>query len=144
LPDTREVVEQVGQNPLNGAETHAFQPRWDALVAALQREQLSRFFHLAHSHVVDVDGQRIQVAVTRKEAAAALLEPESRTAIEERIHREFNQHLAFEAIFPGKGGASAAPGVASLERQAREDPVVQLGVELLDGRVEAVVPRTRR
>ena len=30
-----------------------------------------------------------------------------------------------------------------LDRQAREDPVVQLSVELLEGTVEAVVPRKR-
>jgi len=129
----------------NGGDPHPLQPRWDALVATLQREQLSRFFHLAHSRILDVDGDRIRIAVTRREAVAALAEAGSRATIEDRVEREFSRRLALELVSAGKDSAtSPAPTVASLERQAREDPVVQASVELLDGRVEAVVPRTRR
>jgi DNA polymerase-3 subunit gamma/tau len=129
----------------NGGDPHPLQARWDALVATLQREQLSRFFHLAHSRVLTVDDECIRIGVTRKEAVAALTDASSRSTIEDRLERELRRRLALEVVSPGKdAAASPAPTVASLERQAREDPVVQASVELLDGRVEAVVPRTRR
>jgi DNA polymerase-3 subunit gamma/tau len=123
----------------------AQQARWKTLVDGLQRASASRFFRLSYSKVVALDERSIRVAVTGKEAISALTTPEVKATIEEAIEREFGCRLAFEPMAPGDGGI---PGVtsnhAALDRQAREDPAVQLSVEILEGRVEGVLPRARR
>jgi hypothetical protein len=115
-------------------------------VDALQRERASRFFRLAYSRVVGLDGDALRVAVTGREAANALADRETREAIEAAIEREFGSRLRFEAVVPGEAVAVESVRVdrATIDRQAREDPLVLASVELLEGRVEAVVPRTRR
>ena len=51
----------------------------------------------------------------------------------------------FEPVVQGDGNVPSTQGNhAALDRQAREDPVVQLSVEILEGRVEGVLPRNRR
>jgi DNA polymerase III subunit gamma/tau len=128
------------------AEPSPHQPRWQRLVDSLQKERASRFFRLSYSRVVTLDDDRIVVAVTGREAATALLGSETRTQIEAAIEREFGKALRFEPVAPGASASEETGPVdrATLDRRAREDPVVQLSVELLDGRVEAIVPRTRR
>jgi len=131
--------------PSAPAADSAEQKRWTGLVAALQREKASRFFRLAYSRVLAIGDGVIRIAVTGREAIAALGEPETRAMIEKAIEREYGQSLRFEAVGPDAAGAAplrADP--MSLERQGREDPLVRMSVEILDGKVEGVVARTRR
>lgn len=121
------------------------QARWKSLVDALQRASASRFFRLSYSKVVEVGDQAVRVAVTGREAVNALSAPEVKKAIEEAIEREFGRSLSFEPVVVEDGSVpSATSNHAALDRQAREDPVVQLSVEILEGRVEGVLPRNRR
>jgi DNA polymerase-3 subunit gamma/tau len=122
------------------------QPRWKALVGRLQRERASRFFRLSYSRLLEISGDEIRVAVAGREAAEALRDGDTVQAIERAVEEEFGRRLRFVCVVPGEGEpqpAAPAPQV-SLDREAREDPVVKLSMEVLDGRVEAVVPRTRR
>ncbi|MBY0273896.1 hypothetical protein K2Z84_01040, partial [Candidatus Binatia bacterium] len=121
------------------------QARWKAVVDALQRASASRFFRLSYSKVVSVGDDAIRVALTGREAVAALSAAELKSAIEEAVEREFGRRLAFEPVVQGDGSVPSTQGNhAALDRQAREDPVVQLTVEILEGRVEGVLPRARR
>jgi DNA polymerase-3 subunit gamma/tau len=121
------------------------QARWKTLVDALQRASASRFFRLSYSKVVQVTDTAVRVAVTGKEAVSALSAPDVKAAVEEAIEREFGRRLAFEPVVLGDGTVPSTQGNhAALDRQAREDPVVQLSVEILEGRVEGVLPRNRR
>ena len=121
------------------------QPRWKALVGRLQRERASRFFRLSYSRLVGITDTEIRVAVAGREAAEALREDETRRAIERAVEEEFGRPLRFVCVLPEEGEvkAQARPAQATLDREAREDPVVKLTMEVLEGRVEAVVPRTR-
>ena len=119
--------------------------RWKTLVDALQRASASRFFRLSYSKVVEIGDSTISIAVTGKEAISALTAPEVKATIEDAIEREFGRRLAFEPVVPGDGSVpSATSNHATLDRQGREDPAVQLSVEILEGRVEGVLPRSRR
>ncbi|MEW6271831.1 MAG: DNA polymerase III subunit gamma/tau [Thermodesulfobacteriota bacterium] len=121
------------------------QARWKSLVDALQRASASRFFRLSYSKVVELRGDVLRVAVTGKEAINALTAPDVRSQIEDAIEREFGRRLTFDPVVPGDGSVpSPTANHAALDRQAREDPVVQLSVEILEGRVEGVLPRNRR
>lgn len=121
------------------------QVRWKSLVDALQRSSASRFFRLSYSKVVEVGDTAVRVAVTGREAVSALSTPEVKNTIEQALEREFGRRLAFEPVVVGDGSVpSATSNHAALDRQAREDPVVQLSVEILEGRVEGVLPRNRR
>jgi len=121
------------------------QVRWKSLVDALQRSSASRFFRLSYSKVVEVGDTAVRVAVTGREAVSALSMPEVKNTIEDALEREFGRRLAFEPVVVGDGSVpSATSSHAALDRQAREDPVVQLSVEILEGRVEGVLPRNRR
>jgi DNA polymerase III subunit gamma/tau len=122
------------------------QPRWKALVGRLQRERASRFFRLSYSRLLSIGEDEIRVAVAGPEAADALRDGETLQAIERAVEEEFGRRLRFVCVLPGEGEPppSAAVPQVSLDREAREDPVVKLTMEVLDGRVEAVVPRTRR
>ena len=121
------------------------QARWKSVVDALQRASASRFFRLSYSKVVDVGESSIRVALTGREAAAALSTAEVKATIEDAIEREYGRRLAFEPVVQGDGNVPSTQGNhATLDRQAREDPVVQLSVEILEGRVEGVLPRNRR
>ena len=121
------------------------QARWKSIVDALQRASASRFFRLSYSKVVDVSESAVRVALTGREAVAALSAPDLKTAIENALEREFGRRLAFEPVVQGDGAIPSTQGNhAALDRQAREDPVVQLSVEILEGRVEGVLPRSRR
>ncbi len=112
---------------------------------ALQRSSASRFFRLSYSKVVEVGDTSVRVAVTGREAVSALSTPEVKSTIEAALEREFGRRLAFEPVVVGDGSVpSATSNHAALDRQAREDPVVQLSVEILEGRVEGVLPRSRR
>lgn len=121
------------------------QARWKGLVDALQRASASRFFRLSYSKVLEVGDEVLRVAVTGKEAVAALTAPDVRAQIEEAIERAFGRRLRFEPVVPGDGSVpSPTANHAALDRAAREDPIVQLSVEILEGRVEGVLPRNRR
>jgi hypothetical protein len=121
------------------------QARWKTLVDGLQRASASRFFRLSYSKLLEAGEGALRVAVTGKEAIAALTTPDARAAIEDAIEREFGRRLAFEPVIAGDGTVpSATANHAVLDRQGREDPVVQLSVEILEGRVEGVLPRSRR
>jgi DNA polymerase-3 subunit gamma/tau len=121
------------------------QARWKGLVDALQRASASRFFRLSYSKVLEVGEDVLRVAVTGREAIAALTAADVRAQIEDAIERAFGRRLTFEPVAPGDGSVpSATANHAALDRQAREDPVVQLSVEILEGRVEGVLPRNRR
>ena len=91
-----------------------------------------------------------RVAVTGREAVTALSEREVRAAVEAAIERTFGRRVRFAPMVPGPGPgdatgpAPARPETKTLDRQAREDPLVQASVEILEGTVEAVVPRNRR
>ena len=136
--------EQAAPGDPRGAATPD-QVRWKSLVDALQRASASRFFRLSYSKIVEVGDAAVRVAVTGREAVNALSAPEVKKAIEEAIEREFGRRLAFEPVVVGDGSVpSATANHAALDRQAREDPVVQLSVEILEGRVEGVLPRNRR
>ena len=90
------------------------------------------------------------MAVTGREAVTALSEREVRAAVEAAIERTFGRRVRFAPMVPGPGPgdatgpAPARPETKTLDRQAREDPLVQASVEILEGTVEAVVPRNRR
>jgi DNA polymerase-3 subunit gamma/tau len=128
-----------------GSAAATDQARWKSIVDALQRASASRFFRLSYSRVVDVGDASIRVALTGREAAAALSAAEVKATIEDAIEREFGRRLAFEPVVQGDGSVPSTQGNhAALDRQAREDPVVQLSVEILEGRVEGVLPRNRR
>ena len=102
-------------------------------------------FRLSCSKVVDVGESSIRVALTGREAAAALSAAEVKATIEDAIEREYGRRLSFEPVVQGDGNVPSTQGNhAALDRQAREDPVVQLSVEILEGRVEGVLPRNRR
>jgi hypothetical protein len=101
---------------------------------------------LSYSRLLEISGDEIRVAVAGREAAEALRDGDTVQAIERAVEEEFGRRLRFVCVVPGEGEpqpAAPAPQV-SLDREAREDPVVKLSMEVLDGRVEAVVPRTRR
>jgi hypothetical protein len=139
--DAAAVVAPAG----NGGPAANDQVRWKTIVDALQRASASRFFRLSYSKVVDVGDTSIRVALTGREAVAALSAAEVKATIEEAIEREFGRRLAFEPVVQGDGSVPSTQGNhAALDRQAREDPVVQLSVEILEGRVEGVLPRNRR
>jgi DNA polymerase-3 subunit gamma/tau len=122
------------------------QVRWRGLVESLQRERASRFFRLAYSRLLEIGDGVIRIAVAGPEAITALEDGETRRMIEEAIAREYGQALRFEPVAPdGRGGGGPQRNdPRSLERQGREDPLVQMSVEVLQGKVEAVVPRERR
>ena len=123
--------------------------RWQRLVESLQRARAAKFFRLSFSKLLSIDADCARVAVTTKEAVNALSAGDVREAIEEAIERDFGRRVRFVPVVPGavagEGGVPSAsrPETRTLDRQAREDPVVQLSVELLEGTVEAVVPRKR-
>jgi DNA polymerase-3 subunit gamma/tau len=128
-----------------GAAPANDQARWKTIVDALQRASASRFFRLSYSKVVEVGDASIRVALTGREAVAALSAAEVKSTIEDAVEREFGRRLAFEPVVQGDGSVPSTQGNhAALDRQAREDPVVQLSVEILEGRVEGVLPRNRR
>jgi len=123
--------------------------RWQRLVESLQRERAAKFFRLSFSKLLSIDGDCARVAVTTREAVNALSAGDVRDAIEDAIERDFGRRVRFVPVVPGAAagdGTAASPSrpeARTLDRQAREDPVVQLSVELLEGTVEAVVPRKR-
>jgi DNA polymerase-3 subunit gamma/tau len=131
----------AGAEPASAPE----QPRWKALVGRLQRERASRFFRLSYSRLLEITEDEIRVAVAGREAADARREDETRRAIERAVEEEFGRRLRFVCVLPDEGEPQpqSRPAQASLDREAREDPVVKLSMEVLEGRVEAVVPRTR-
>ena len=130
-----------GSEPASAPE----QPRWKALVGRLQRERASRFFRLSYSRLIAISGDELRVAVAGPEAAEALRDAETLQAIERAAEEEFGRRLRFVCVLPGTGEPDQAPATqVSLDREGREDPVVKLSMEVLDGRVEAVVPRNRR
>jgi len=149
-----EALPRNGSGAANGATRGAAagggsgspdQVRWKTLVDGLQRASASRFFRLSYSKLVEVGDEAVRVAVTGREAVAALSTPDVKGAIEDALAREFGRRLAFEPVVVGDGSVpSATANHAALDRQAREDPVVQLSVEILEGRVEGVLPRSRR
>ena len=116
------------------------------MVGELQKQQTARFFRLAYSQVVSLGEGVIKIAVTGKSALAELMKPDTRKMIEEAISTEYGQALRFEPVSAdgaSEGGAARAETV-SLERQGREDPLVQASIEVLQGRVEGVLARGRR
>ena len=146
-PGARDVAQGAGPSPgaPAGDAGAAEQARWKSIVDALQRASASRFFRLSYSKVIGVGESSVRVALTGREAVAALSTPDVKATIEEALEREFGRRLAFEPVVQGDGTVPSTQGNhAALDRQAREDPVVQLSVEILEGRVEGVLPRTRR
>jgi len=132
--------------PPEAVDDPAAQQRWEGVVGELQKQQTARFFRLAYSKVVAVGGGVIRISVASRNALAELTRPETRAMIEAAIEREYGRCLRFEPVSPddaGKGGEPRAESV-SLERQGREDPLVRMSVEVLQGRVEGVVARRRR
>ncbi len=123
------------------------QRHWQSVVSELQRKQTARFFRLAYSEVVALRGDTLRVAVTSQAAAEELNRSETRRLIEEALTGEMGRAMRFEPV-AGKGGAGepgkAADAAQSIDRQAREDPVVRLSMEVLDGTFEGVVARSRR
>ena len=141
----REAEAPTAQGGAAAGAAATDQARWKSVVDALQRASASRFFRLSYSKVVDVGESSIRVALTGREAAAALSAAEVKATIEDAIEREYGRRLAFEPVVQGDGNVPSTQGNhATLDRQAREDPVVQLSVEILEGRVEGVLPRNRR
>ena len=141
----REAAAPTAQGGAAAGAAATDQARWKSVVDALQRASASRFFRLSYSKVVDVGESSIRVALTGREAAAALSTAEVKATIEDAIEREYGRRLAFEPVVQGDGNVPSTQGNhATLDRQAREDPVVQLSVEILEGRVEGVLPRNRR
>ena len=141
----REAAAPTAQGGAAAGAAATDQARWKSVVDALQRASASRFFRLSYSKVVDVGESSIRVALTGREAAAALSAAEVKATIEDAIEREYGRRLAFEPVVQGDGNVPSTQGNhATLDRQAREDPVVQLSVEILEGRVEGVLPRNRR
>jgi DNA polymerase III gamma/tau subunit len=146
-PGLQEARPATPASAAPGADS-AEQKRWAGLVAGLQREKASRFFRLAYSRVIGIGDGVIRIAVTGREAVAALGEHETKAMIEKAIEREYGQSLRFEAVAADSAAAAGAGPLRadpmSLERQGREDPLVRMSVEILDGKVEGVVARTRR
>ena len=141
----REAEAPTAQGGAAAGAAATDQARWKSVVVALQRASASRFFRLSYSKVVDVGESSIRVALTGREAAAALSAAEVKATIEDAIEREYGRRLAFEPVVQGDGNVPSTQGNhATLDRQAREDPVVQLSVSILEGRVEGVLPRNRR
>ena len=134
--------------PSVGAEVDpGLQRHWQEVVSELQRKQTARFFRLAYSEVVALRDDTLQVAVTSQAAAEELNRNDTRRLIEQALAAEMGRPMRFEPI-AGKGGAGqpgkAADSAQSIDRQAREDPVVRLSMEVLDGTFEGVVARSRR
>ena len=141
----REAAAPTAQGGAAAGAAATDQARWKSVVDALQRASASRFFRLSYSKVVDVGESSIRVALTGREAAAALSAAEVKATIEDAIEREYGRRLSFEPVVQGDGNVPSTQGNhATLDRQAREDPVVQLSVSILEGRVEGVLPRNRR
>ena len=118
------------------------QPRWKGIVDSLQREKASRFFRLSYSRLLEVAEGELRVGVTGQDAVTALTTPDVREDIERAIAAAFGKDLRFSPVVLEESGA--VPKVADLEKEARQDPVVKLGLELLDGKIEAVMPREKR
>jgi DNA polymerase-3 subunit gamma/tau len=118
------------------------QPRWKGVVDALQKEKASRFFRLSYSRLLEVAQGELRVGVTGQDAVTALTNPEVRADIEKAIEKAFGESLRFAPVILEESGV--VPRVADLEKEARQDPVVKLGLELLDGKIEAVLPREKR
>jgi len=118
------------------------QPRWKGIVDSLQKEKASRFFRLSYSRLLEVAEGELRVGVTGQDAVTALTTPDVREDIERAIAAAFGKDLRFSPVVLEESGA--VPKVADLEKEARQDPVVKLGLELLDGKIEAVMPREKR
>ena len=118
------------------------QPRWKGIVDGLQKEKASRFFRLSYSRLLEVAEGELRVGVTGQDAVTALTTPDVREDIERAIAAAFGKDLRFSPVVLEESGA--VPKVADLEKEARQDPVVKLGLELLDGKIEAVMPREKR
>ncbi|MFP6663777.1 MAG: DNA polymerase III subunit gamma/tau [Deltaproteobacteria bacterium] len=118
------------------------QPRWKELVDRLQKEKASRFFRLSYSRLLEVTDGELRIGVTGRDAVTALTAPGVRADIEAAIEDQFGTKLRFAPVVLDESGS--APKVANLEKEAREDPVVKLSMELLDGKIEAVLPREDR
>ena len=118
------------------------QPRWKGIVDSLQKEKASRFFRLSYSRLLEVAEGELRVGVTGHDAVTALSTPDVREDIERAIAAAFGEDLRFSPVVLEESGA--VPKVADLEKEARQDPVVKLGLELLDGKIEAVMPREKR
>ena len=115
------------------------QPKWKELVDGLQREKASRFFRLSYSKLLEVAEGELRVGVTGREAVAALSAPEVRADIEAAIEKRFGTAMRFAPVV--MEDAVAVPKVATLEKEARQDPVVRMSMDVLDGKIEAVLPR---
>ena len=145
-------ADSTGPASAAGASTASVsdEARWQHLVEGLQRERAAKFFRLSYSRLLSIDDEEARVAVTGREAVTALSEREVRAAVEAAIERTFGRRVRFAPMVPGPGPgdatgpAPARPETKTLDRQAREDPLVQASVEILEGTVEAVVPRNRR
>ncbi|MEO2166923.1 MAG: hypothetical protein ABGY42_02165, partial [bacterium] len=122
--------------------TSAEQPLWKELVDRLQREKASRFFRLSYSRMLEVADGELRIGVTGRDAVTALTAPEIRADIEAAIEDQFGTKLRFAPVVLDESGA--VPKMANLDIAAREDPVVKLSMELLDGKIEAVLPREDR
>jgi DNA polymerase-3 subunit gamma/tau len=122
--------------------TSAEQPRWKELVDRLQREKASRFFRLSYSRMLEVADGELRIGVTGRDAVTALTAPEVRADIEAAIEDHFGTKLRFAPIVLDESGA--VPKMADLDIAAREDPVVKLSMEFLDGKIEAILPREDR
>jgi DNA polymerase-3 subunit gamma/tau len=118
------------------------QPRWKGIVDGLQKEKASRFFRLSYSRLLEVAEGELRVGVTGQDAVTALSTPDVREDIERAIAAAFGKDLRFSPVVLEESGA--VPKVADLEKEARQDPLVKLGLELLDGKIEAVMPREKR
>ena len=130
--------------PLDAAPpaTSPEQPRWKGIVEALQKEKASRFFRLSYSRLLGVAEGELRVGVTGKDAVTALTTPDVREDIERAIATAFGENLRFSPVVLEESGA--VPKVADLEKEARQDPVVKMGLDLLGGKIEAVMPREKR
>ena len=123
----------------------AAQKRWKGVVGELQKQQAARFFRLAFSEVLALGNGVIRIAVSGANAVNELQKPETKRLIEAAIAEEYGESLAFEPVpADGDGGAGRRSEPVSLERQGRDDPLVRMSVEVLSGRVEGVVARSRR
>lgn len=132
----------AGARPGGAPEASPEQPRWKGVVDMLQKEKASRFFRLSYSRLLEVAEGELRVGVTGQDALTALTNPEVRADIEKAIASAFGETLRFSPVILEESGV--APRVADLEKEARQDPVVKMGLELLDGKIEAVLPREKR
>ncbi len=145
-PCTPKAAPTTASAALKPLEDPVVQKRWQTIVGNLQTQQTARFFRLAYSRVVGFGDGVIKISVTGKNALPELEKPDTRRMIEEALANEYGESLRFEAVSADgatPGGAARAETV-SLERQGREDPLVRASVEVLQGRVEGVVARSRR